>query len=65
MDGLNDRQKWVLAQTGKSQEVTRARLEEVHEVSTKTAKRDLSDLVARGLIEYVRKPHPGFCRRKT
>jgi len=28
MDGLNDRQKWVLAQTGKGQDVTRARLEE-------------------------------------
>ena len=64
LDGLNDRQKWVLAQTGKGQELTRARLEEVKEVSTKTAKRDLSDLVARGLIEYIRKPHPGFYRRK-
>lgn len=65
MDGLNDRQKWVLTQTGKGQDVTRARLEEVHEVSTKTAKRDLSDLVKRGMIEYVRKPHPGFYREKT
>jgi len=64
-DSLNDRQKWVLAQTGKGQEVTRARLEDVHEVSAKTAKRDLSELVKRGLIEYVRKPHPGFYRRKT
>jgi DNA-binding response OmpR family regulator len=63
-DDLNDRQKWVLAQTGKGQDVTRARLEEVHDVSTKTAKRDLSDLVKRGLIEYVRKPHPGFYREK-
>lgn len=45
--------------------MTCARLEDVHEVSTKTAKRDLSDLVKRGLIEYVRKPHPGFYRWKT
>lgn len=62
---MNDRQKWVMAQTGKGQDVTRARLEEVHGVSTKTAKRDLSDLVKRGMIEYVRKPHPGFYREKT
>ncbi len=65
MDGLNERQKWVLAQTGKGQDVTRARLEEKYDISAKTAKRDLSDLAARGRIEYVRKPHPGFYRRKA
>ena len=45
----------VLTQIGKGNPVTRARLEEAFEVSAKTAKRDLSDLVKRGLIEYISK----------
>ncbi|TET35103.1 MAG: DeoR family transcriptional regulator [Planctomycetota bacterium] len=33
-------------------------------VSAETAKRDLSELTKRGIIEYVRKPHPGYYRQK-
>ncbi|TET34873.1 MAG: response regulator [Planctomycetota bacterium] len=61
---LNERQQWILEQTGKSNEVNRKRIEDKYNVSSKTAKRDFMKLVKLGLIEYVRKPHPGYYRGK-
>jgi DeoR/GlpR family transcriptional regulator of sugar metabolism len=61
---LNERQAWIVAQTGKGAGVERRTVQEKFDVSAKTAKRDLSQLVKRGLVEYVRRPHPGFYKRK-
>lgn len=65
LPSLNERQEWILEQTGEGREVTRRMLEDEFEVSDKTAKRDFQELVKRGLIEFVRTRHPGFYRRKT
>jgi predicted HTH transcriptional regulator len=61
---LNERQVWIVAQTGKGAEVQRRTVETRFNVSAKTAKRDFSRLAKRGLIEYIRTPHPGFYRQK-
>ncbi|MCG3129235.1 MAG: Chemotaxis response regulator protein-glutamate methylesterase [Phycisphaerae bacterium] len=59
---LSDRQHWVLDQLRQGVRIERARLEKHFEIVSKTAKRDLSDLVGRGLIEFVRTPRPGYYR---
>lgn len=59
---LNDRQHWVLDQLRQGAQLERAQLEKGFEIGSKTAKRDLSDLVGRGLIEFVRTPRPGHYR---
>lgn len=64
MKGLNERQMWVVEETRKDHTVQRSRVEEKFRVSEKTAKRDFAELVKMGLVDYVRKPHPGFYRRK-
>jgi len=33
-------------------------------ITARTAKRDLSELVKQGLVEYVRRLQPGFYRRR-
>ena len=57
--GFKDRRHWLLAEHQKRVEVTRSMIEERFHVSTKTGKRDLSELGERGLIQYVRNPWPG------
>lgn len=62
--GLNERQRWIIEEVRKDHKVQRSQLVGKFNVSEKTAKRDFSELVKHGHIEYVRKPHPGFYRRK-
>ncbi|KAA0219680.1 MAG: response regulator [Phycisphaerae bacterium] len=59
---LNDRQHWVLDQLRQGVQLERAHLEKHFGIGSKTAKRDLSDLTDRGLIEFVRTPRPGHYR---
>lgn len=56
---LNDRQHWVLEQLRLGVKLQRQDIEKRFRVTEKTAKRDLSDLVGRGLIVFERTPRPG------
>jgi len=56
---LNQRQHWVIEQLQKGEKLGRVAVEKQFNVGDKTAKRDLGDLVKRGLIEFVRNPRPG------
>jgi len=62
---LNDRQHWVLEQLRAGVELQRQDVERQFRVGDKTAKRDLSDLVGRGLIAFERTPRPGHYRIVT
>lgn len=59
---LNDRQHWVLDKLRQGVQLERAELEKHFGIGSKTAKRDLSDLTDRGLIEFARTPRPGHYR---
>lgn len=59
---LNDRQHWVLEQLRAGIELKRQDIEKRFCVTEKTAKRDLSDLVGRGLVAFERTPRPGHYR---
>lgn len=56
---LNPRQEWVLSELRSGVKLTRAQLEIEHRISSKTAKRDLGELAARGLIQFINRPTPG------
>ena len=60
---LNQRQKWVLEQLERGVALSRVSVEEQFGVGEKTAKRDLSDLVRAGLIEFLRCGRTGTYRR--
>ncbi|NOT02383.1 MAG: DeoR family transcriptional regulator [Phycisphaerales bacterium] len=62
---LNDRQHWVLEQLRAGGKLQRQDIEKHFRVAEKTAKRDLSDLVSRGLIVFERTPPPGYYRLVT
>ncbi|HOF18062.1 MAG TPA: hypothetical protein PK082_04070, partial [Phycisphaerae bacterium] len=59
---FNNRQQWALRELRKSGKLGRAAIENRFHVGEKTAKRDLSELVKGGLIEYIRNPRPGHYR---
>ena len=59
---LNERQHWALDQLRQTAKLCREQIENQFGVGEKTAKRDLSDLAKRGLIEFVRTPRPGYYR---
>lgn len=59
---LSDRQQWVLEQLKVGIKIQRKALEDHFDVSDKSAKRDLSQLVKRGLIEFVRAGRHGYYR---
>jgi hypothetical protein len=59
---LNQRQRWILDQLEQGVEVQRAMVEQKFDVGEKTAKRDLSQLVQQGLIEYLRHGRSGCYR---
>jgi predicted ArsR family transcriptional regulator len=61
---LNERQHWALDQLRGGAKLERGQVEKQFRIVPKTAKRDLSDLVKRGLVEFVRTPRPGFYRLK-
>jgi len=59
---LNLRQQWILGQLGQGVRLRRSTVEKQFSISPKTAKRDLKELVSQGLIQYVRRPNPGYYR---
>lgn len=60
--GPRERQEWVLRELKKGAAVRRATVQERFNVADKTAKRDLSGLRQRGLVEYVRGGRCGYYR---
>ncbi len=62
---LSDRQHWVLEQLREGVELTRDQVEKQFGIGPKTAKRDLTDVAKRGLIEFARTPRPGHYRLAT
>ncbi|MCA9088372.1 MAG: response regulator [Planctomycetaceae bacterium] len=59
---LNPRQMWVVEQLESGCPLQRRQIEVVFQVHSKTAKRDLAELVRHGLIEYVRSGQGGYYR---
>jgi CheY-like chemotaxis protein len=58
----NERQKWVLGELARDAKITRADVEKHFAVGGRTVKRDLKELIAMGLVEFVRSPAPGHYR---
>lgn len=64
---LNSRQNWFMVQLSQGHEIRPAHITEHWHVSLRTAKRDLSDLVAKGMITYLGHPKRGrymVCRQE-
>ncbi len=61
----NRRQHWILGQLQQGVELQRVMLEREFNIATKTAKRDLSELVQWGLIEYLRCGRSGCYRLRS
>lgn len=61
---FGQRQRWVLAQLASGVKLTRRAVQEQFNVSDRTAKRYLGELVEADLIEFDRSEHPGFYRLK-
>jgi hypothetical protein len=59
---LNERQKWVLAELARDTRITRPDVEKQFDVTARTVKRDLKDLLGLGLVEFVPQPRPGQYR---
>jgi len=59
---LNDRHYWVLSQLAQDIKLTKRNVMEHFSYSERHAKRILSSLTKRGLIEYCSLPRPGFYR---
>ncbi len=57
---LPERQQWIWEQVLAGVKLERAMVQRHFGISEKQAKRELAALSARGLIEFRRKPHPGF-----
>ena len=59
---LTDRQLWSIEQLKNSGKLTRVAVEKKFGIGQKQAKRELVGLSKRGIIEFVRKPRPGYYR---
>jgi len=59
---LNERQRWVLATLARGAKIARPDVEEQFDVTARTVKRDLKDLLGLGLVEFVLQPRPGHYR---
>lgn len=59
---LNSRQRWVVDQLNRGVELQRTTVERQFDIGEKTAKRDLAELVQRGIIEFVRNGRGGCYR---
>jgi CheY-like chemotaxis protein len=59
---LNRRQEWILNELLNGAQIRRVHVERQLGVTEKTAKRDLTELVARGMIVYVRQGRDGYYR---
>ena len=57
---LTGRQYWILEQLRQGVQVTRRMVEKQFSVKDKQAKRELAGLSSRGMIEFIRKPRPGY-----
>jgi predicted HTH transcriptional regulator len=62
---VNERQRWFLDQIGSGIACSAVEVAAHFQVAEKTAKRDLADLKARQLIEFVGAPKNGFYRIKS
>jgi len=56
------RQEWALGRLRAGKPLRRTDLEREFDVSERTAKRDLGELVRQDKVKFVRKPHPGAYR---
>lgn len=56
---LTDRQLWALDKLRAGEHLLRVDVERQFKITDKTAKRDLSDMIRRGLAVFVRIPRPG------
>lgn len=61
-ESLNDRHYWVLSQLAQNVKLTKHHVMAHYRYSERTAKRILSTLTKRGLIEFCADPRPGFYR---
>ena len=61
---LTDRQLWSIEQLKNGGKLTRVAVEKKFRIGQKQAKRELVGLSKRGIIEFVRKPKPGYYRLK-
>jgi ATP-dependent DNA helicase RecG len=61
-EAINARQQWFVSQIAAGQRPGWAELAQAWQVSRSTAQRDVADLKARGLIEFVGAPKTGFYR---
>lgn len=59
---VNDRQRWFMEQLATSKQIRASDLAVYWGISEKTAKRDITDLKRKGLIEFVGAPKNGFYR---
>lgn len=57
---LTDRQHWILDQLRQGVRLTRGMVEARFDIKDKQAKRELAGLSNRGMIEFIRKPRPGY-----
>ncbi|MBN2132676.1 MAG: response regulator [Sedimentisphaerales bacterium] len=57
---LTDRQHWILDQLRQGVRLTRGMVEEQFHIKDKQTKRELAGLSKRGMIEFIRKPRPGY-----
>jgi predicted HTH transcriptional regulator len=62
---LTERQLWILAQLREKGQITRMVVEKQFDIGDKQAKRELSGLTSRGMMEFVRKPRPGYYVLRT
>jgi hypothetical protein len=58
------RREWIMAEIRRGSAVSRDAVAARFRISPTTAKRDFAALTARGLIEFVRRPHPGRYHRR-
>jgi hypothetical protein len=61
-DPLNDRHFWVLGQLAQDVKLTKHHVMAHYAFSERSAKRILSTLTKRGMIEFCAEPRPGFYR---
>lgn len=62
---LTDRQHWILDQLRDGVKLTRDMVQDQYKIGVRQAKRELIGLTKRGMIEFIRKPHPGYYVLRT
>lgn len=59
---VSDRQRWFIEQLSADKQIRASGLAAYWSISEKTAKRDISDLKRKGIVEFVGAPKNGFYR---